>query len=184
MKKITDDQGKKHLLSVPITQPVTKAEKAKLEGKSKIAIKCSKISDQILAVIDEPVFFENRKEEISTRVFGTFGKTHPKIERIMAQGDFLVSGKSMRFLRDVEFNDGMDGYRMTPEQINKTIVERNADAVYAFQVRNPLHNGHVLMLKAARADLLERGFKNPVLLLHPLGGWCKDDDVPLDFRMR
>jgi len=40
------------------------------------------------------------------------------------------------------------------------------------------------MLKAARADLLERGFKNPVLLLHPLGGWCKDDDVPLDFRMR
>jgi len=102
----------------------------------------------------------------------------------MAQGDFLVSGKSMRFLRDVEFNDGMDGYRMTPEQINKTIVERNADAVYAFQVRNPLHNGHVLMLKAARADLLERGFKNPVLLLHPLGGWCKDDDVPLDFRMR
>jgi len=50
----------------------------------------------------------------------------------MAQGDFLVSGKSMRFLRDVEFNDGMDGYRMTPEQINKTIVERNADAVYAF----------------------------------------------------
>jgi len=33
----------------------------------------------------------------------------------MAQGEFLVSGKSMRFLRDVEFNDGMDGYRMTPE---------------------------------------------------------------------
>jgi len=61
------------------------------------------------------VFFENRREEISTRVFGTFGKTHPKIERIMAQGEFLVSGKSMRFLRDVEFNDGMDGYRMTPE---------------------------------------------------------------------
>ena len=26
---------------------------------------------------------------------------------------------------------------------------------------------------------LDRGFKNPVLLLHPLGGWTKDDDVPL-----
>lgn len=101
-------------MSVPITQHVTQAEKLKLEGKAKIAIKCSKVSDQILAIINEPVFFENRKEEISTRVFGTFGKTHPKIERIMAQGDFLVSGKSMRFLRDVEFNDGMDGYRMTP----------------------------------------------------------------------
>lgn len=31
--------------------------------------------------------------------------------------------------------------------------------------------------------LEERGFKNPVLLLHPLGGWTKDDDVPLKIRM-
>lgn len=90
----------------------------------------------------------------------------------------------MHFLRDVEFNDGMDQYRMTPEKVNQTIIDRNADAIYAFQVRNPLHNGHVLMLKDARQQLLAKGFKNPLLLLHPLGGWCKDDDVPLNFRMR
>ena len=27
--------------------------------------------------------------------------------------------------------------------------------------------------------LVERGYSKPVLLLHPLGGWTKDDDVPL-----
>ena len=27
------------------------------------------------------------------------------------------------------------------------------------------------------------GYKNPTLLLHPLGGWTKDDDVPLAVRM-
>lgn len=109
MKMITSElDGKKHILSVPITQDVSTEDKDRLQGKEKIAIKCSKVSNEILAVIEEPVFYANRKEEISTRVFGTFGKTHPKIERIMAQGDFLISGKKMHFLRDVEFNDGMD----------------------------------------------------------------------------
>ena len=172
------------MLSVPITQHVTAKEKELFEGKSKIGIKCSKVSDELLAVISEPVFFENRKEEIATRVFGTFAKTHPKVERILAQGEFLISGQSMHFLRNVEFKDGMDHYRLTPEQVNIEIQKRKADAVYAFQVRNPLHNGHVLMLNDARQQLLAQGYKNPILLLHPLGGWCKDDDVPLDYRMR
>lgn len=32
--------------------------------------------------------------------------------------------------------------------------------------------------------LIERGYRRPVLLLHPLGGWTKDDDVPLSWRMK
>lgn len=47
-----------------------------------------------------------------------------------------------------------------------------------------MHNGHCLLLKDTREQLIKRGYKNPLLLLHPLGGWMKDDDVPLDYRMR
>lgn len=58
------------------------------------------------------------------------------------------------------------------------------DAIFAFQLRNPVHNGHALLMQDTKRRLLERGYKNPVLLLHPLGGWTKDDDVPLDWRMK
>jgi len=62
-------------------------------------------------------------------------------------------------------------------------LEIKADAVFVFQLRNPIHNGHALLIKDTREQLLKRGYKNPVLLLHPLGGWTKDDDVPLAIRM-
>jgi 3'-phosphoadenosine 5'-phosphosulfate synthase len=76
------------------------------------------------------------------------------MERIFAQGDFLVSGSRMRFVKEVKFNDGLDQYRQTPKQIHEQIVSRGADAVYAFQLRNPLHNGHVILLKDTREYLL------------------------------
>ncbi len=51
------------------------------------------------------------------------------------------------------------------------------------QLRNPVHNGHALLMRDCRRQLESRGHSNPVLLLHPLGGWTKDDDVPLPVRM-
>ena len=35
-----------------------------------------------------------------------------------------------------------------------------------------------------REMILSRGHQNPVLLLHPLGGWTKSDDVPLKVRIK
>ena len=184
MKTVTDANGKRHLLSVPITQHVTDEQKAAFEGKDAIAVRCSAIAgDRVLAVMHKPSFFENRKEEICTRTFGTFSAKHPKAETICAQGNWLISAETTRFFERVKFNDGMDKYRFTPREIVEQIAARGADAVYGFQVRNPLHNGHVLLLKDTREQLIKQGYKNPILLLHPLGGWCKDDDVPLDTRM-
>lgn len=49
--------------------------------------------------------------------------------------------------------------------------------------KNKIEN--CVCFKDTRRRLLEeRGFKNPVLLLHPLGGWTKDDDVPLQVRIQ
>ena len=76
---MTDDKGNSFPFSVPITQHVSKTQKVKFEIEPKIALKCKQVSDHVLAIIEKPEFFENRKEEISTRVFGTQSLKHPKI---------------------------------------------------------------------------------------------------------
>ena len=95
MNTVTGRDGKKHILSVPITLSVTDEQKRALENESSIALTCKAISDQPLAIIHKPEFFENRKEEISTKTFGTRSLKQPKIARMEQQGDWLISGESM-----------------------------------------------------------------------------------------
>ena len=132
-RTLTDsDTGSKILMSVPMTQSVTEEERKSLDGKPNIALKCSSLSDAVLAVIEEPTFFENRKEEIISRVFGTFSLQHPKAQRMFCQGKYNVTGKRMRFLKEVHYDDGMDHYRLTPAQIEEQCKAKGADAVFAF----------------------------------------------------
>lgn len=118
MKTIADEVGTRHLMPCPITQSVTSEQKAALENEHAIAIKCSAVSDDILAIISKPVFFANRKEEICSRTFGCWSQNHPKAQTIVAQGDWLVSGLT-RFTKRITFNDGIDKYRMTPSEIQE-----------------------------------------------------------------
>lgn len=90
-----------------------------MKGAKRIAIKCTKMSDEVLAVLENPTFFDNRKEEICAKTFGTKSITHPKIERIYSQPDTLISGESMKFYKRIQYNDGLDQYRLTPEEIYK-----------------------------------------------------------------
>lgn len=102
---------------------------------------------------------------------------------ILDSGDWLVGG-DLEVLERIRWNDGLDKYRLTPNEIRVKTREMGADAVFAFQLRNPIHNGHALLMQDTRRRLLEeQGCKKPVLLLHPLGGWTKDDDVPLPVRI-
>lgn len=84
MKTLTDSTGFKHLFSVPITQSVTKEQYETLKSEPRIALRCPNVNNnEVLAIIENPVFFNNRKEEICARIFGTFSLKHPKVERIM-----------------------------------------------------------------------------------------------------
>ncbi|KAB0352405.1 hypothetical protein FD754_017262 [Muntiacus muntjak] len=106
-------------------------------------------------------FFEHRKEKHCARKWGKTCKNHPYIKMVMEQGAWMIEGDPQQKFKDM-----------------------NADAIFAFQLHNLVHNGHALLMQDTHKQLLERGYWYPVLLLHPLGGWTRDDDVPLMWWMK
>ncbi|XP_075697313.1 bifunctional 3'-phosphoadenosine 5'-phosphosulfate synthase 2 [Rhinoderma darwinii] len=167
-------------LSIPIVLPVSSEDKKKLSDTKAFALS---YKGKRVAILRNPEFYEHRKEERCARVWGTTCALHPHVKMVLESGDWLVGG-DLEVLERIRWADGLDDYRLTPLELKLKAKEMNADAVFAFQLRNPVHNGHALLMQDTRRHLLSRGYKCPVLLLHPLGGWTKDDDVPLDWRMK
>ncbi|KAG5324536.1 PAPSS synthase, partial [Acromyrmex heyeri] len=166
--------------SIPIVLTVSTSDKERCFDATALVLR---YQNKDLAVLRNPEFYLHRKEERCCRQFGTNNPRHPYVRLIQDSGDWLVGG-DLEVLERIRWNDGLDHYRLTPNEIRTKCREIGADAVFAFQLRNPIHNGHALLMQDTRRRLEEYGFKKPVLLLHPLGGWTKDDDVPLPVRIR
>lgn len=128
--------------------------------------------------------YKHPKEERIARTWGTTAPGLPYVEEAITHaGNWLIGG-DLEVIEAIKYHDGLDRFRLSPAELRKEFTKRNADAVFAFQLRNPVHNGHALLMTDTRRRLLEMGYKNPILLLHPLGGFTKADDVPLNWRMR
>lgn len=129
--------------SIPIVLAISSSDKERVEGCLAITL-C--YAGKPVAILRAPEFFEHRKEERCARQFGTTHPAHPYIQMIMASGDWLVGGE-LEVLERIRWNDGLDEYRLTPNELKKIFIDMGADAVFAFQLRNPVHNGHALLMQ-------------------------------------
>ncbi len=73
---------------------------------------------------------------------------------VLASGDWLVGG-DVEVLDRIRWNDGLDHFRLTPAELRAKFSEIGADAIFAFQLRNPIHNGHALLMSVSREPLLK-----------------------------
>ncbi|KAL0348909.1 UNVERIFIED_CONTAM: ATP sulfurylase 1, chloroplastic [Sesamum angustifolium] len=164
-------------MSVPIVLAIDDAQKNRPSGRSL----AWRLLMRRMTCIE---IYKHNKEERIARTWGTTAPGLPYVEEaITGAGNWLIGG-DLEVINPINYNDDLDRFRLSPAQLRDEFERRNADAVFAFQLRNPVHNGHALLMTDTRRRLLEMGYKNPVLLLHPLGGYTKADDVPLSWRMR
>ena len=170
-------------MSVPIVLPCTGYTKQMIEDSGKKAVALVNKHGHIMAILRNPEIYANRKEEIISRIFGVIDPGHPYIAHINSGGDWLIGGE-IELLERIKYNDGLDQYRLTAPEVMREFEKKGADAVYAFQTRNPTHAGHAYLMKTSGEKLKAQGYKKPILWLSPLGGWTKSDDVPLDVRVK
>ena len=154
--------------SLPITLRVTDARKVR----DTVALRAPDGSTVALLQVQE--VFTHSKEEEAQLAYGTTDPKHPGVAQLYAQGDFLVGG-DIRLLRRTA--PAFPELALDPADTRRAFAERGWRTVVGFQTRNPVHRAHEYIQKAALETV-------DGLLLHPLLGPTKDDDVPAAVRVK
>ena len=128
---------------------------------------------QVVAVMDVESRYSPDKGDESEKVYRTRDDAHPGVAALQAAGEVRLGGPvTVIELPEGEFAER----RLSPAQTRAEFAKRGWKTVVAFQTRNPIHRAHEYLTKVA----LE---VTDGLLIHPIVGETKSDDIPADVRM-
>jgi sulfate adenylyltransferase len=159
--------------SVPITLATGAELAASLVPGSEVALYAE--DGELAAVLTVAETYRWDREREAAQVYGTTDRAHPGVAKLDAMGDVLVAGP-IRYVYEGDIS-GFPSYNLTPAETRAEFERRGWKTVVAFQTRNPVHRAHEYLHKCAM-EIVDG------LLLHPLVGDTKSDDVPADVRMR
>jgi sulfate adenylyltransferase len=157
---------------IPVTLSPANDVAEKIQVGQKIALKDSK--GRVLGTMKVEDKYKHDKDLEIPSVYGTTDEAHAGVAIIKKQGDFCLGGPIdvITTTYEPEFPE----YRLPPAKTREAFAARGWTTVAAFQTRNPIHRSHEYLTKCA----LEM---TDGLLIHPLVGETKADDIPAPVRM-
>jgi len=130
-------------------------------------------SGRVLAALDVEEVFAYDAEREAERCFRTTDGDHPGVSRLYAQKARYLAGPVTVFERqEPDFPE----LHRDPRDTRALFAERGWKRVVGFQTRNPIHRAHEYLTKCALETV-------DGLLIHPLVGETKSDDVPAAVRV-
>jgi sulfate adenylyltransferase len=156
--------------SIPVTLPVSKQQAAAVKDEAALTS-----GGSIVAILHVEDKYEPDKNKEAEHVLKTTDASHPGVVRLQAVGPVYLGGtisvvnrpKPSTFLP----------YRLDPADTRRIFAERGWRRIVAFQTRNPIHRAHEYLQKCA-LEMCDG------MLLHPIVGETKGDDVPASVRMK
>jgi len=154
--------------TLPVTLPLPDPSLAR--GARELALVDE--AGRLRGVLEVEEVFERDLAREAREIYRTEDEAHPGVAALFASAATVAGGK-VRALPSPE------RYPLahTPAETRALMAERGWSTVVGFQTRNPVHRAHEYLTKVALEQV-------DGLLLHPLVGATKDDDVPADTRMR
>lgn len=179
-EEVVDSNGKLYAWTIPLSLPLTTEEAGTIKAGGSVALKNE--AGDIIAVVDDAEVFEYDKAKYIKNVYGTDRVDHPGGRMVDSDSRTQLLGGTLRALPQAT-NAEYGQYMLSPRLTRAFVRDRKWDRAVAFQTRNPLHRAHEYALVVGAERLTSDGSFTGVVL-NPLVGELKGDDVPASTRMR
>ena len=130
-------------------------------------------SGKLYGVLEVEEVYGYDKEREAERCFRTTETEHPGVARLFQQADSYLAGRVTVFER---LESAFPQLALDPADTRAAFADRGWKRVVGFQTRNPIHRAHEYLTKVALETV-------DGLLIHPLVGETKSDDVPAATRV-
>lgn len=159
--------------TIPVTLAVTEAQTKEL-GKTEDIALCDS-SGIVVAVLHLQGVFRFDREREAQCVLLTTSTEHPGVRYLQSVGDYCLAGPVSLLRRPTrsEFTN----YTLDPKETRFLFEYRGWRTIVGFQTRNPVHLAHEYILKCG-LEIADG------LLLHPLVGDTRDEDISADVRLK
>ena len=162
---------------VPWTLPITLAATSDKARSLKVGQEAALAGPdgEMVGLLHLEEVYSYDKEVEARLVYRTTDKAHPGVGFLYEQAEILLGGK-INIFRPPQTKQPFSRYYLTPAETRELFQKRGWRTVVGFQTRNPIHRAHEYIQKCA-LEILDG------LLIHPLVGETKQDDIPADIRM-